>query len=99
MSSLGEQVRNQPQGRNNVCHWMFYAKWFFQFRKGSAAGLLNYVRYKRREADKAPQRFHRLHIMIDLKRCERWRFFMGSKARVAHRPYARRIHLPPARWI
>ena len=98
--TLGERVRYQPQGPNHVCHWMFWAKWFFQFRKGPASGVLSFVRYKQRAAVKAPHIFHPHYVMLDLRRCERWKFFRErSNAYGAQRPYAGRLRIPPARWI
>lgn len=97
--TLGELVRYRPERPIKGCHWMFWAKWYFQFRKGPAAGVLKFVRYNQHAADTARTKFYRHYIMLDKKRCERWKFFVNSNAYVARRPYAGRLRLPPARWI
>lgn len=97
--SLGERVRYQPQGPNRVCHWMFWAKWHFQFRKGTVAGVLRFVRYEQRKADTERTKFYPHYLMLGVRRLERFKFFRSSNAYVARRPYARRLGLRPARWI
>jgi hypothetical protein len=99
MTSLGERIRNRPQGPNNVCHWMFWAKWYWQFRKGTASGVLRFVRYEQRKADTARTKFHPHYVMLGARRLERFKFFLGSNAYVARRPCAGRLRLRPARWI
>lgn len=92
-------LRDRPQGPNNVTRWMFYAKWWHQFRKGAAGHLARYVFTKKRADIKNGRRFHRIWTMLDAQRTKRFTSFLQRKKRWRHRPYAGKLRLAPARWI
>lgn len=92
-------IRDRAQGPATDTRWMFYAKWWLQYRKGAAGSLSRYCLLDPIREDKARRAFYGFDTMRTMVRTKRFTFFLRSNAYHARRPYAGKLRLAPARWI